>query len=233
MTEQVIKNRTTYVWDAILPEAGFLGDIAQFVQSHAEPDPAHDWLHIQRVISNAIEVAQLEKANIKLVVIAALLHDIKNLPKSHPESHLSSQYSAEFANQYLQSFPLKRDEIEVICDAILNHSFSRGQRPVTLEGRVVQDADRLDSLGAIGIARCFVVGGAHQRKLYHYHDPFCHMDRELDDKQCTVDHFYRKLLKLPELMQTKSGRAMALERVERMKSFLSWMQTEVTDFVST
>ena len=211
----------------LVGSASYLPEIINFVKSQTEPDPAHDWLHIQRVAMNANRIAKKEKASVLLVTIASLLHDIKNLPKSDPQSHLSSQLSAAFARDYLCMFPLTAQEVDIIADAILNHSYSRGQSPSTLEGKVVQDADRLDSLGAIGIARCFVVGGCHQRLMYQGNDPFYDARRALDDKTFTLDHFYKKLFTLPDLMQTKTGRVLALARVDKMKSFLAWMSDEI------
>jgi len=93
----------------------------------------------------------------------------------------------------------------IISDAIRDHSFSQNKTPESIVGKILQDADRLDALGAIGIARVFATGGSLKRPFYNIDDPFC-KTRKPDDKIWTVDHFYQKLLKLESLMNTKSGK---------------------------
>jgi len=189
-------------------------------------DSAHDFDHIMRVFKNAKNICKHENANEKLVLSAVLLHDIVSYPKSDKRSKLSSIRSAEKSKSILKKFNFTKEEIRIISDAIRDHSFSRNKIPVTLEGKILQDADRLDAIGAIGIARVFAVGGSEKRPFYNVMDPFC-KHRTPDDKMWTLDHFYRKLLKLESLMNTKSGKLEAKKRTKILKTFLNDLKKEI------
>jgi len=189
-------------------------------------DSAHDFDHIMRVFKNAQNICKKENANEKLVLSAVLLHDVVSYPKSDKRSKLSSIKSAEKAEKILKKFDFTKEEIQIICDAIRDHSFSRNKIPATIEGKILQDADRLDALGAIGIARVFAVGGSEKRPFYNIKDPFC-KNRPPDDQVWTLDHFYRKLLKLESLMNTKSGKIEAKKRTKIMKEFLDELNKEI------
>lgn len=195
------------------------------VKQKMKNDPAHDFNHVMRVYKNAQKLCKKEKVNQKLVLSAALLHDIVSFPKSDKRSKMSSQKSADEAKKILKKLDFTSDEIQIVSDAIRDHSFSRGKTPKTLEGKILQDADRLDALGAIGIARVFVVGGSEKRPLYNYEDPFC-KTRIPDDKIWTLDHFYKKLLKLEFLMNTKSAKIEAKKRTKVLNYFLSELKNE-------
>jgi uncharacterized protein len=196
------------------------------VKQKMKNDPAHDFNHVMRVYKNAQKLCKKEKVNQKLVLSAALLHDIVSFPKSDKRSKMSSQKSADEAKKILKKLDFTSDEIQIVSDAIRDHSFSRGKIPKTLEGKILQDADRLDALGAIGIARVFVVGGSEKRPLYNYEDPFC-KTRIPDDKIWTLDHFYKKLLKLESLMNTKSAKIEAKKRTKVLNYFLSELKNEL------
>ncbi|MDF2422148.1 MAG: HD domain-containing protein [Nitrosopumilus sp.] len=189
-------------------------------------DPAHDFEHVMRVYKNAQKMCKLEKANEKLVLASALLHDIASYPKSDKRSKLSSIQSAKKSEQILKNFDFSKEEIRIISDAIRDHSFSQNKTPASLEGKILQDADRLDALGAIGIARVFATGGSLKRPFYNIDDPFC-KTRTPDDKIWTVDHFFQKLLKLESLMNTKSGKAEAKKRTAVLKEFLKQLKQEI------
>ena len=191
-----------------------------------ENDSAHDFEHIRRVLKNAITIARKENANIRVITAAVLLHDFVSYPKSDPRSKNSSTESAKKSRKILQGYDFSQDEIDTISDAIRDHSFSRGVTPKTLEGKILQDADRLDALGAIGIARTFAVGGAENRPFYNNNDPFC-KKRSPDDKCWTLDHFYKKLLRLEKTMNTKSGKIEAAKRIKIMKKFLDELKKEI------
>lgn len=196
------------------------------------PDPAHDFSHFERVRKNAESIAKTEGANTDVLIAAAYLHDIANLPKDHPNSSMSSQYSVSKAREILTSIGGFPEELyPLLDDAILCHSYSRGLKPQTLEGQVFQDADRLDAIGAVGIARAYAVGGKAGRPLYWPEDPLCVTGRTPCDKGApeanTLDHFFIKLFKLPDLMNTKTGRLMAQERVEYMGGFCEQLAREV------
>lgn len=189
-------------------------------------DSAHDFEHIMRVLKNATIIARKEKGDIRIITAAVLLHDIVSYPKSDPRSKNSSVESAQESRKILKKYNFSQDEIEVISDAIKDHSFSRSVIPKTLEGRILQDADRLDALGAIGIVRTFSVGGAEKRPFYNNNDPFC-SKRTPDDKSWTLDHFYKKLLLLEKTMNTSAGKIEARKRIKMMRKFLDELKKEI------
>jgi len=196
------------------------------VQQRMKNDSAHDFNHVMRVYKNAQKLCKEEKANKKLVLSAVLLHDLISYSKSDPRSKLSSIKSAQEAKKILNNLDYSSKELRIISDAIRDHSFSRGKIPQTLEGKILQDADRLDAIGAIGIARVFAVGGSEKRPFYNEKDPFC-KNRRADDKKWTLDHFYQKLLKLESSMNTKSAKIEAKKRTRIMKTFLYELKKEI------
>jgi len=189
-------------------------------------DSAHDFEHIMRVLKNAKIICKKEKANEKLVLSAVLLHDIISYPKSDKRSKSSSIKSAEKSKSILKTFNFTEEEIQIISDAIRDHSFSGNKIPETLEGKILQDADRLDAIGAIGIARVFAVSGSEKRPFYNVKDPFC-KHRVPNDKIWTLDHFYQKLLYLESHMNTKSGKIEARKRTKILKEFLNQLKKEI------
>jgi uncharacterized protein len=205
-----------------------LESIRTIARLAASADTAHDFSHSERVLANAHAIAADEGGDLEVLGACAFLHDIANLPKNHPDSRLSSERSARASEEILREHGFSEEKIEKCKDAILCHSYSRGLSPKTLEGRIFQDADRLDSMGAIGIARTFTVGGATQRPLYDPSDPFCKNGRLPNDKQNTLDHFYVKLFNLGETMQTPTGKKLAQERIGRMKRFVDELHEEIS-----
>jgi uncharacterized protein len=203
-----------------------LDSIKNEIREMVDNDSAHDFEHIMRVYKNAQKLCKTEKANEKLVLSAALLHDIVSYPKSDKRSKNSSTESAKKSKPILEKYGFSKDEITIVSDAIRDHSFSKNKIPETLEGKILQDADRLDALGAIGIARVFATGGSLKRPFYNIVDPFC-KTRTPDDKIWTVDHFYQKLLKLESLMNTKSGKIEAKKRTSILKEFLKQLKQEI------
>ena len=189
-------------------------------------DSAHDFDHIMRVYKNAQQIIKKEKVNETLVLSAVLLHDIASFPKSDKRSKNSSIESAKKAKTILKKYDFTSDEITIVCDAISEHSFSQKKIPKTIEGKILQDADRLDALGAIGIARVFATGGSLRRQFYNLDDPFC-KKRIPDDKIWTLDHFFEKLLKLEFLMNTNSGKIEAKKRTKILKDFLKQLKHEI------
>jgi uncharacterized protein len=190
-------------------------------------DPAHDFQHIMRVYKNAKVIGQREGANMKILLPAVLLHDLVVYPKGSAKSSRSSEDSADLAENMLQSYGYSQDKINRISYCIRTHSYSKRLVPASLEGRILQDADRLDALGAIGIARMFSVGGSEERTFYNLDDPFCRSRRELDDRQWTLDHFQIKLLKLKDLMHTKTAKKIAQERTKVMMLFMTQLKREI------
>ncbi len=203
-----------------------LDSIKNEVKEMMDNEPAHDFEHVMRVYKNAQKMCKQEKANEKLILSAALLHDIVSYPKSDKRSKLSSIKSAKKAVQILKKYAFSNEEISIISNAISDHSFSQNKVPKTLEGKILQDADRLDALGAIGIARVFATGGSLKRPFYNKDDPFC-KKRTPNDKIWTVDHFFQKLLKLESLMTTKSGKVEATKRTRVLNEFLNHLKQEI------
>ena len=185
-------------------------------------DPAHDFEHIMRVYRNAERICKTESGNKKLVLSAVLLHDIiKNKNQKN-----SSEKSAKLAEKILKENHFSPDEIMIISDAITEHSFSKGRIPSTPEGKILQDADRLDAIGAIGLARVFSFSGSHNRPFYDPEDPFS-KNRNVNDKKWALDHFFKKLLKLEQKMNTKTGKLLAKKRTKILKNFLKEMKHEI------
>ena len=189
-------------------------------------DPAHDFDHIMRVYTNAKKIVKEEKVDEKLVLSAALLHDIVSYPKSSNRSKFSSIDSAKKSKIILKKYGFSEKEITIVSDAIKDHSFSQNKVPETLEGKILQDADRLDALGAIGIARVFATSGSLNRSFYNIDDPFC-TKRNPDDDLWAVDHFFNKLLKLESLMNTRSGKIEAKKRTNVLQEFLKQLKDEI------
>ncbi|MEC4847966.1 MAG: HD domain-containing protein [Nitrosarchaeum sp.] len=196
------------------------------VRGLMDNDSAHNFDHIIRVYKNAQMICRKEHVNKKLVLCAVLLHDVVSYPKSDKRSKLSSIQSAEKSKKILKKFNFTNEEIQLISDAIRDHSFSQNKVPITIVGKILQDADRLDAIGAIGIARVFSVGGSEKRPFYNEKDPFCE-NRNPDDKIWTLDHFYQKLLKLESMMNTKSGKIEAKKRTKILNNFLNQLKNEI------
>ena len=189
-------------------------------------DPAHDFLHFKRVVRTAKALCEREKAKAEVVVPAAWLHDFVIIPKDSPLRNQASRLSAERAIEFLQSIGYPAEFYSQISHAIEAHSFSAAIKPLTIEAKIVQDADRLDGAGAIGIARCFTVGALLQRPFYNADEPFAEQ-RTLDDSTFTLDHFYVKLFKTIETLQTEAGRVEGLRRAGTMRLFLAEFRREL------
>ncbi|MBA2661882.1 MAG: HD domain-containing protein [Bradymonadaceae bacterium] len=197
-----------------------------WTQAEMPSGAGHDWNHIERVLKNASALAAEEPgADLLVVRLAAVMHDLVNLPKDHPKRRMASTMSAERAADWLAD-KLAPERVALVCEAIRCHSFSAGFLPQSLEARIVSDADKLDSLGAIGIARTFECGGQMGRLTLSADDPFC-AERSPDDGVYTVDHFYTKLLGLLTLFHTESGRRQAERRLAFMRLYLDTLASEL------
>jgi uncharacterized protein len=182
----------------------------------------HDWWHVYRVWKMAQRIGQAEGADLLIVELAALLHDIADW-KSHGGD---CTVGPKRASQWLASLDLDPGAIQHVCRIIADISFKGAkveQPPLSLEGQVVQDANRLDALGAVGIARAFAYGGAQGRLLYDPAvPPVEHRTASdfLQSKGTTINHFYEKLLLLKDRMNTASGSALAEKRHRFMEEYL-------------
>lgn len=190
-------------------------------------DPAHDHAHFLRVVATARSLAENEAARLQVVIPAAWLHDLVNVPKNDPRRSQASRLSAVQALQFLEQIEYPKEFFADIENAIEAHSFSAKIEPRSIEASIVQDADRLDGLGAIGIARVFSVGGLLSRRIYEPHDPFALSGRKLDDLENTVDHFFVKLFKTVATLRTAAGRKEGERRAEFMMNYLRELAREV------
>lgn len=190
-------------------------------------DAAHDIAHTDRVWANAQIISDGEApCDVTALLAACYLHDLVSLPKDSPERARASAKSAQAARPVLAGLGLSNAQVTTACHAIEAHSFSANIVPETLEAKILQDADRIEALGAIGIARCFATTGVLGGALFHGIDPFG-ASRSLDDKAYAVDHFKIKLLGLPKTMQTKTGRMLADDRANVLRDFLDQLASEL------
>ena len=190
-------------------------------------DPAHDHAHFLRVVTTAKRLALEEGAKLEVVIPAAWLHDLVNVPKDDPRRSVASKLSGIQAVDYLRGAGYPEVYLEDIRHAIEAHSYSARIEAKTPEAAVVQDADRLDGLGAIGIARVFTVGGLLGRRIYEPGDPFGNSERTLDDLENTLDHFFVKLFKTAETLRTRAGMEEGKRRVEAMRGYLKELGREL------
>lgn len=197
-----------------------------FLRERAAGDAAHDDEHTRRVVANARALAAEEGAALAVVLPAAWLHDCVTVPKDSPRRPLASRLAAEAAAEFLAGEGYPAALIPAVAHAVAAHSFTAGIPPETAEARVVQDADRLDALGAVGIARCLMLGATMGRPLYDPAEPFP-VRRPPDDAASSIDHFYTKLLRLAATMTTAAGRAEAERRTALMREFLRQLGREI------
>lgn len=184
-------------------------------------DGAHDINHLHRVWRNAQALlASHPEADALVVMTACYLHDLVNLPKDHPERSMASRQSAALARRELAALDFPPERLAGAVHAIETHSFSAALRPETIEAKLVQDADRLDALGAVGLARLFYIAGQMGSALAHPDDPLAE-HRERDDRAYALDHIEVKLAKLPAMMQTAAGRALGEARLAQLTTFRS------------
>lgn len=182
-------------------------------------DGAHDSAHLERVWRNAQALlAQHPQADALVVMAACYLHDLVNLPKNDPDRAQASTRSAQLARHQLAWMNFPPERLDAVAHAIAAHSFSANIPAETLEAKIVQDADRLDGLGAVGLARMFYIAGRMGTGLAHPSDPLGSA-REFDDRSYALDHIMVKLARLPGMMQTEAGRALAEERLARLMAF--------------
>lgn len=196
-----------------------------YLKDHPVDDGSHDLGHFQRVWKLAERFGEGKED--RLVILAACyFHDIVNYPKRDPKRSQSSKDAAKKAKEILKRMDFPEEKISAVAHCIEAHSFSAGIGPETIEARIVQDADRMESLGAMGLARTFYVAGRMGSDLFNSDDPFA-KNRELNDKLYAIDHFKAKLFKLPETMKTEQGRREAIKRVKVLEQFLADLSEEL------
>lgn len=215
--------------EANTSESQLLSDVYAEVEQRFEGinDPAHGWEHIQRVYKLALYIAEQEHADTFIVGMAALLHDLGHL--SHDPTKHHAELSVSSAAGLLSAYSIAPGTQQAILHAIAAHSFSLGIEPGTPEAKIVRDADRLDSLGAIGILRWAITGTVRrtpQTQPYHPDDPFA-ASHTPDDHRYMLDHFFTKLLKLSSTMSTQTGRTLARQRTAFMHAYLAELRKEI------
>ncbi len=206
-----------------------INDTIAFVKKELEnAEGGHDWFHIERVYKNALLIANGENCDILIVQLGALLHDIAD-SKFHDGDETVGPKKARL---FLESKNVPENKIVPVINIIENISFKGGHEAKkfsSLELDIVQDADRLDAIGAIGIARTFNYGGFKNRAIYHPEiKPNLHMSKEeyKNSEAPTINHFYEKLLLLKDKMNTKTGKEIAAQRHEFMELFLNQFYDE-------
>jgi len=193
-------------------------------------DASHDLGHFRRVYQTAKKIAEDTPESVdELVLLAsAYFHDIVSLPKDHPENNMSSRFAAKKAKEILGTLGFPMEKIPAVSHAIETHSFSAGLIPETIEAKILQDADRMEALGALGAMRTFYVSGRLGSQPYDP-DDFYAKKRPLNDKVFALDHFYVKLYKLPQLLQTNAGRAIAKSRLHFLDFFVQELENNVRE----
>lgn len=197
-----------------------LSDLQEFFKNDYS---GHDFNHTMRVYKLAYNIAIQEHANLEIVSLAALLHDVDDVK-------LTQSINYQNARLLMNKYGIDKVQEEVIA-IIQDVSFKGNQSksPSTLEGKIVQDADRLDAIGAIGIARAFTFGGNHNRPLYNDENPVLNMDEASyrQHKSSTINHFYEKLLLLKDMMNTDTAKELAHQRHQFMKNYLEEFYDEI------
>jgi uncharacterized protein len=189
-------------------------------------DGAHDAAHIRRVWANVRAITAVEGGDPDILLAATLLHDCVHVEKSSPLRAQASRMAASRAREILVTIGWDSPRIDRVTHAIAAHSFSAGIPPESLEARILQDADRLDAIGCIGIARCFYTAGRMGSALYHTEDPAA-LSRELNDAAYALDHFRAKLLNLHDGFQTQTGARLAAERTRVLTDFVTSFEAEI------
>ncbi|MCB9660466.1 MAG: HD domain-containing protein [Sandaracinaceae bacterium] len=202
-----------------------LTTIMERVAPRLAGDSGHDVEHALRVARAGLQLGE-GHVDEREMIAAALLHDVVNLPKDHPDRALASEQSAAMARTWLLELGFAPEAAARVGDAVRTHSFSRGEAPTSALGDALQDADRLEALGVIGVFRTISTGTHMGANYFHASDPWA-VERALDDKRYSVDHFFTKLFGLAETMRTDAGRAEATRRADVMRTLLTQLGREL------
>jgi uncharacterized protein len=189
-------------------------------------DGSHDVSHLHRVWTNVCAIRDKEGGDHQLLLAATLLHDCVAVEKNSPFRSSASRLAAAKATELLAEMGWDEERTQAVAHAIESHSYSANITPTSLEAKILQDADRLDAIGMVGVARLFYVSGRMGSQLYDAYDPHAQR-RELDDKRFAIDHFTTKIFTLAEGFQTPTGRQMAQVRHERAQRFLKEFLEEI------
>ena len=205
-----------------------MNDIRATARSYFDEElsPAHDWHHVERVEALAERLLEeYDDADERTVRLAALLHDIGRAREDRGDIDDHATWGAQEARSLLAERDVSETRIDAVCHAIRVHRYSNDLEPETREAEILCDADNLDALGAVGIARCFTYGGELGETI---HDPDLPLDADDSaDGETQYNHFYKKILDLPDRMYTEAGRAIAADRREVVEEFLERFDREV------
>jgi uncharacterized protein len=189
-------------------------------------DGSHDLSHVARVFKTAMQLQASEGGDAEIIATAVMLHDCVHVEKSSPLRSKGSALSAQKATEILLGLGWGETRTAKVAHAVEAHSFSANIEPTTVEAKIVQDADRLDAIGMVGIARCFYTSGRMGSRMYEPNDPKAET-RDLDDRNFAIDHFPAKLLGLSQGMKTKAGQALADVRHKSLLAFYEAFLNEV------
>ncbi|MBD8710047.1 HD domain-containing protein [Pseudomonas sp. CFBP 13711] len=189
-------------------------------------DGSHDVSHLHRVWTNVCAIRNTEGGDHQILLAATLLHDCVSVEKNSPFRSSASRLAAAKATELLAEMGWEEERTQAVAHAIESHSYSADITPTSLEAKILQDADRLDALGMVGVARLFYVSGRMGSHLYDPADPQA-QQRDLDDKRFAVDHFTTKIFTLAQGFQTATGRHMAQVRHARAERFLMEFMEEI------
>ncbi|WOD45198.1 HD domain-containing protein [Hwangdonia lutea] len=195
----------------------------------ADAEGGHDWFHTERVHKNALLISKSENVDVFIVQLAALLHDIADSKFNDGDDTIGPKIAREFLFKHNVDSAIIEHVVNIIENVSFNKSLEKGQKFKSIELEVVQDADRLDAIGAIGIARCFNYGGFKNRALYNPDiPPNLNMSKAeyKTSNAPTINHFYEKLLLLKDQMNTQTGREIAQKRHDYMLDFLNQFYAE-------
>lgn len=211
--------------EPFFPYQSLASDLLAFLPEDST-DGSHDLSHIHRVWMNVRRLQDKEGGDLEALLAATLLHDCVAVEKNSPLRSQASTLSANKAASILQRMGWPAPRIELVAHAVQAHSFSAGVEPLTLEARILQDSDRLDAIGMIGVARCFYIAGRMGSALYDITNPTA-IGRPYQDKRFTIEHFHTKLLSLASGFQTVEGARLAAVRHARLKGFLDGFMEEI------
>ncbi|MHC2635171.1 uncharacterized protein ACVIU7_009392 [Bradyrhizobium liaoningense] len=194
--------------------------------AYANGDAGHDWTHIQRVEQSCLHLGAQSGARLEVLIPAAILHDFVNTPKDAPCRTAASAASANAAVGVLKASGYSTEEVALIRQIIIEHSYSLGLKASSLESAILQDADRLDELGAVGILRAVTCGCQLNSTYYDALNPFGE-ERTLNGPQYVVDHLMTRLLNMDTRMNTGVGRREARRRIQFIREFLAELSLEI------
>ncbi|PPS28542.1 phosphohydrolase [Pseudomonas amygdali pv. morsprunorum] len=211
--------------ESFFPYQSLASDLLAFLPEDSS-DGSHDLSHIHRVWINVRRLQEKEGGDLEALLAATLLHDCVPVEKSSPLRTQASTLSSDKAAAILESMNWSSPRIDLVAHAVKAHSFSASLIPATLEAKILQDSDRLDAIGMVGVARCFYISGRMGSALYDFKNPTA-VGRDYNDRNFAIEHFHTKLLNLASGFQTAEGSRLAALRHSRLNSFLEGFMDEI------